>query len=174
VADAPDGIVLGRDRDLRGRERDPWLRRTLMALVALLPILAVFNLFGQHPQTSKASTPVATLSVYAPTRLRGGLLWEGRVHITAHREIKNGILVLSTGWAEGMSMNTIEPSPSGEGSDNGSLVFTLGHIPKGKSFILYMQFQVNPTNVGHRPRNTTLFDGSTKLAEVDQEVTIFP
>ena len=171
---APDGIDLARDRDLRGRERDQWIRRILMALIALLPVLAVFNLFGQRPQTSKASVSAATLSVYAPTRLRGGLLWEGRIHITAHRDIKQAILVLGTGWAEGMSMNTIEPSPVGEASDNGKLEFTLGHIPQNKSFILFMQFQVNPTNVGRRPRTTDLYDGKTKLASVKQTVTIFP
>jgi len=145
-----------------------------MALIAALPLLALFNLFGQRPQTSKASVSAATLSVYAPTRLRGGLLWEGRIHITAHREIKQAILVLGTGWAEGMSMNTIEPSPVGEASDNGKLEFTLGHIPQNKSFILFMQFQVNPTNVGRRPRTTDLYDGKTKLASVKQTVTIFP
>jgi hypothetical protein len=172
--DAPDGIDVARDRDLRGRERDQWVRRSLMALIAALPLLALFNLFGQRPQTSKASVSAATLSVYAPTRLRGGLLWEGRIHITAHREIKQAILVLGTGWAEGMSMNTIEPSPVGEASDNGKLEFTLGHIPQNKSYILFMQFQVNPTNVGRRPRTTELYDGKTKLASVHQTVTIFP
>jgi hypothetical protein len=170
----PDEIDLSRDRDLQGRRKDVWVRRFLLALVALVPVLALFNLFGQRPTTSSASVPAATLSVYAPTRLRGGLLWEGRIHITAHREIKNAILVLSTGWAEGMSMNTIEPSPSNEASDNGRLEFTLGHIPQNKSFILYMQFQVNPTNVGHRSRSTTLYDGKTELAAVHQKVTIFP
>jgi hypothetical protein len=174
VAEPPAGIDLARDRDLRGRERDQWIRRSLMALIALLPVLALFNLFGQRPQTSKASVSAATLSVYAPTRLRGGLLWEGRIHITAHRDIKQAILVLGTGWAEGMSMNTIEPSPVGEASDNGKLEFTLGHIPQNKSYILFMQFQVNPTNVGRRPRTTDLYDGKTKLASVKQTVTIFP
>ena len=71
-------------------------------------------------------------------------------------------------------MNTIEPSPVGEASDNGKLEFTLGHIPQNESFILYMQFQVNPTNVGRRPRTTVLYDGETKLASVKQMVTIFP
>jgi hypothetical protein len=170
----PDEIDLARDRDLEGRRKDVWVRRSLLGLAALVPILALFNLFGQHPTTSNASGPAATLSVYAPTTLRGGLLWEGRIHITAHREIKNAILVLSTGWAEGMSMNTIEPSPSNEASDNGRLEFTLGHIPQNKSFIVYMQFQVNPTNVGRRSRSTTLYDGSTRLAAVHQKVTIFP
>jgi hypothetical protein len=145
-----------------------------MALIALLPLLALFNLFGQRPQTSKASVSTATLSVYAPTRLRGGLIWEGRIHITAHRDIKEAILVLGTGWAEGMSINTIEPSPVGEASKNGKLEFTLGHIPKDESHILFMQFQVNPTNVGRRPRTTDLYDGTTRLASVDQTVTVFP
>ena len=174
MAEPPDAIDLGRDRDLRGRRKDVWVRRALLSLAALVPVLALFNLFGQRPTTSNASVPAATLSVYAPTTLRGGLLWEGRIHITAHREIKNAILVLSTGWAEGMSINTIEPSPTGEASDNGRLEFTLGHIPQNKSFILYMQFQVNPTNVGHRSRSTTLYDGSTKLAAIHQKVTVFP
>jgi hypothetical protein len=171
---APDEIVLSRDRDLRGREMDLWVRRLLLALVAVVPVLALFNLFGQRPATSKASVRAATLSVYAPTRLRGGLLWEARFHITAHQEIKNAILELGTGWAEGMSINTIEPSPTGEASDNGKLEFTLGHIPQNQSFILYMQFQVNPTNVGHRSRSATLYDGHTKLAAIHQKVTIFP
>ena len=146
-----------------------------MALIAALPLLALFNLFGQRPQTSKASVSAATLSVYAPTRLRGGLLWEGRIHITAHREIKQAILVLGTGWAEGMSMNTIEPSPVGEASDNGKLEFTLGHIPQNKSYILFMQFQVNPTNVAwNRKQTVWLNDGKDRLLTYSRGVRIFP
>jgi hypothetical protein len=174
VAEPPVGIDLGRDRDLRGRQHGTWIRRGLLTLIAVLPFLALFNVFGQRPHTASASHSAATLSVYAPTRLRGGLLWEGRIHITAHQDIKKAILVLGTGWAEGMSMNTIEPSPVGEASDNGKLEFTLGHIEKDKSFILFMQFQVNPTNVGSRPRTTDLYDGDTKLASIKQTVTIFP
>ena len=171
---APDEIDLGRDRDLRGRDKDLWIRRSVFALVALIPVLALFNVFGQRPTTAKATVRAATLSVYAPTKLRGGLIWEARFHITAHQELKNAILRLGTGWAEGMSINTLEPSPTGEASHNGQLEFTLGHIPQNQSFILYMQFQVNPTNVGHRSRSTTLFDGDTEVAAVHQKVTVYP
>ena len=132
------------------------------------------SLTSRHTRWRVRNVPAATLSVYAPTRLRGGLLWEARFHITAHQELKNAILELGTGWAEGMSINTIEPSPTGEASDNGKLEFTLGHIPKDQSFILYTQFQVNPTTVGHRSRSTWLYDGETELAAVHQKVTIFP
>jgi hypothetical protein len=171
---APDEIVVSRDRDLRGRDKDVWIRRLLMALIVVIPVLALFNLFGQRPSTSKASVSAATLSVYAPTRLRGGLLWEARFHITAHQALKNAILVLDPGWAEGMSINTIEPSPTNEASHNGKLEFTLGHVPENESYILFMQFQTNPTNVGHRSRSTTLYDGNTELASIHQKVTVFP
>ena len=174
VAEAPDTILVTRDRDLKGRERDPWIRRSLLALVALLPVLALFNVFGQRPTTSEASVPAANMSIYAPTRVRGGLIWEARVHITAHRELKNAILVLSTGWLEGMTLNTIEPSPVGEASENGKLALTLGHIPQDESYILFMEFQVNPTNVGHRSQDVELTDGETHLLTIHRDVTIFP
>jgi hypothetical protein len=174
VPDAPDQIELGRDRDMRGRDKDLWIRRTLLALIAVIPILALVNLFGQRPGTSKASVSAGTLSVYAPTRVRGGLLYEARFHITAHREMKKAILVLGSGWLEGTTVNTIEPSPPNEASQNGNLALTLGHIRQHKSFVLFMQFQVNPTNVGHRSRQTVLYDGTTRLAEINQKVTVFP
>jgi hypothetical protein len=46
-----------------------------------------------------------------------------------------------------MAINTIEPSPTEETSDDGKLSFELGPIAAVKTFVLYMQFQVNPTNV---------------------------
>jgi hypothetical protein len=37
-----------------------------------------------------------------------------------------------------------------------------------------MEFQVNPTNVGHRTADVTLYDGGTKLATIHRTVTVFP
>ena len=174
MADAPDGIVLARDRDLRGRKNDIWFRRGLLTLVGIVPVLALFNLFGQHPDTIKASTGAASLTVYAPSKIRGGLLFEARFHIVAHRELKNAVLVLDSGWLEGTTVNTIEPSPTNEASKNGNLSLVLGHIPAHHSFILFMQFQVNPTNVGHRSAGVQLWDGNSRLLTVHRAVTSYP
>jgi hypothetical protein len=38
----------------------------------------------------------------------------------------------------------------------------------------FMQFQVDPTYVGHRTRTVTLYDGPQKLLELDSTVTVFP
>jgi hypothetical protein len=52
--------------------------------------------------------------------------------------------VLSPGWLESVTVNTIEPSPVNEGSDNGELTLDLGHIPAGRSHLLSCNFRRTP------------------------------
>jgi len=174
MAAIPDGIVLKRHRDLEGRRNHAWVRRTLIVLVGLVPLLALFNLFGQRPHLANAQSAKADLELYAPGHLRGGLLWEARFTITAHRDLKDARLELDKGWLEGMTANTIEPSPVGEGSHDGKLVLDLGHVPVGQRYILFMQFQVNPTNVGHRSADIRLEDGERHVLTVPHTITVFP
>lgn len=149
-------------------------RRIFFALVALLCIVALANVFGQHPETSVASGPAAELEVYAPTALRGGIYFEGRFTIRARRELKEATLVLDPGWIESIHINTIEPAPIGEASRDGDLVLELGHVPAGRKHVLYLQFQVNPTNVGRRSQSVELYDGDELIATADRTVTVFP
>lgn len=174
MASAPDTIVLERDRDLQGRRADVWIRRALFVLLPIVSVLALLNLFGQRPQSTTAAGPAAKLEVHAPARVRSGLLYEARFHVTAKQNLQKATLVLDPGWAEGMTINTIEPSPLGEASANGRISLQLGHIPAGQSFLLFMQFQVNPTNVGHRSQTAELYDGQTRLVTIHRKITIFP
>jgi hypothetical protein len=174
VADVPDKIVLTRHRDLTGRKRHPWVRRLLLALLTAFLVVALFNVFGQRPATTRASTSAATLSVYSPLRVRGGLMFTTRFHITAHRDVNDARLVLDPGWIEGMQVNSMNPQPINEGSRNGWIVLDLGHIPAGGSYILFVEFQVNPTNVGHRSQTVELYDGQTRLLTIHRTITIFP
>jgi hypothetical protein len=175
MADVPDLLVLRRHRDLEGFSRRAiWWRRAILGLIALISMLGLANVFGQRPATQIAVAPAASLKLYAPTHLRGGLLFSARFHIYAHKDLKRATLVLDPGWVEGMAVNTIEPSPIGEASRNGRLAFDLGHVRAGSSFVLWMQFQVNPTNVGRRSQDVELDDGGTRIARIDRTVTIFP
>jgi hypothetical protein len=174
MASAPQGIKVGRMRDLQGREWHLWLRRALLGLVTAFIVLGLFNVFGQRPVSDTATSPEASLKVYAPTRVRGGLLWEARFTIRATEDVKDAQIVLSQGWLEGNTINTIEPSPVGEASRNGSLSLDLGHIPQGERYELYMQFQTNPTNIGHRSADVQLQDGEKLLLSIRRTIWIFP
>jgi hypothetical protein len=174
VADVPDTIVVKRNRDLEGRQHDIWIRRAVFLLIVAVPVLALANVFGQRPGSRTLVSPAASLKVHAPSHLRGGLLYEARFHITARKELDKATLVLGSGWLEGMTLNTLEPSPVNEASDNGRLSLELGHIPQGESYLLFAQFQVNPTNVGRRTQTVELKDGETSLLSYKRTVTIFP
>jgi len=174
VVEKPDGIVLKRARDMEGRGWHRWVRRTLLGLLALLVVAALFNEFGQRPSSTTVTTADASLKVYSPTRVRGGLIWEARFTVRAVKEIKDARLVLSQGWLEGNTINTIEPSALGEGSRNGSLDLDLGHVPQGQRYEMYLQASTNPTNVGHRNVDVQLQDGDRLLLSVHREMTFLP
>ncbi len=170
----PDGLVLNRHRDLVGKTHEAWIRRGLLLLVGIVPLLALLNLFGQRPHVETARAGAADLELYSTPHVRGGLLFEARFTVYAHQELKKAMLELDRGWMEGFTINTIEPSPVGEGSHDGRLVLELGHIPAGQKYSLYLQIQVNPTNVGRRSQTVRLYDGQTLIATVHRRVTIFP
>jgi hypothetical protein len=173
VANPPAFLTLRRNRDQEGRREVP-IRRTLVAILSLFLVAGLLNVFGQRPQTSQAAASAASLKLYAPSRVRSGLIYEARFTINAHEDLKNAMLELAPGWIEGTTINTIEPGPIGEASRNGKLLFTLGHIRAGTTYIFFMQLQVNPTNVGRRSQDVALYDGGRLLTRIDRTITIFP
>ena len=173
---APDYLDVDRHRDWAGRTYERWLPNTLFALLCLLPLLALLNVFGQTPDTVRAANPngAATLELQAPTAVRSGLLWQARFDIHANREIKDAVLVLETGWLEQMSVNTIEPSPANESSKDGALALDLGDIPAGKTWRQYLQFQANPVNAGTQGQSVTLYDGNVPLLHIHRDLMVWP
>jgi hypothetical protein len=171
---SPDGIVLSRDRDLVGRGADLWVRRALFAVLPLVALLAFLDLFGQRPQVSEAAAPAATLQVLAPSRLRSGVLYEARFTVNARRELHDAVLVLDRGWFEGMTVNSLAPSPGEETSTDGRPTFHLGRVPPGRSHVLFVYFQINPTTFGRRSQTTRLLDGKQLVATIDRRATVFP
>jgi hypothetical protein len=173
MANTPAFLTLRRNRDQAGTRELP-IRRALVTLLSLFLLAGLLNVFGQRPGSSEAASTAAAIKLYAPTRVRSGLYYQARFTIDARRDVKNAMLVLAPGWAEGMTINTIEPGPIGEASRDGKLVLTLGHIPAGASYLLFMQLQVNPTNIGHRSQDVALYDGGTLLTTIERDITIFP
>jgi hypothetical protein len=173
MSDVPDQLTLKVNRDREGK-RDVLFRRIALCSILVLLALGLLNVFGQHPATATAESPAATLEVHAAERVRGGLYYQARFRVDALRELEKATLVLDSGWSEGTTINTVEPSPVSEASRDGRLVFELGRIPSGEKHVLYLQLQVNPTNVGRRSQHVQLFDGDELLATINRTITIFP
>jgi hypothetical protein len=174
VARAPDTLTLAHHRDLEGREGRPLTRRLILLAFVVLLALGLGNAFGQRPQTDTVAANGVELEVYSPRRLRSGLFFMSRFTIRAERELEQATLVLDPGWLEGMTLNTLEPAPVGEANRDGRLALDLGRVRAGTKHVFFLHFQVNPTNIGHRPQDVELHDGSTPLLHVDRTVTVFP
>jgi hypothetical protein len=172
--DAPAVLDLPRHRDLEGRNYEPWLRRMLIVVMLAVVFAGLLNVFGQTASVSTAAGAGGRLSVEAPSSLRGGLLFQARFQISPTAGMAKPVLVLQRGWVEGMSINTLEPSPVDETWRGDALELTLPPIAAGQTFSFYMQFQVNPTNVGRHPADVTLRDGDTPVATVHHTLTIYP
>jgi hypothetical protein len=151
-----------------------WVRRALMTVFLAVVVAALLNAFGQKSSQFAANGPVASLTLAAPDRVRGGLFWEARANIVASRAVERPRLVLEDGWLEGMQVNTIEPAPSSESSRNGRLVLTWNTLEGGDRLQIWFQFQVNPTNVGRRDASLEFDDGDTPLARIDRTITVLP
>jgi hypothetical protein len=173
VADTPQFLTLAGNRD-RSEKVELAIRRGFFGLLVLLALLALLDVFGQRPSTTLAPSEGADLEVFAPNEVRGGLYYQGRITVDAKREVTKATLVFDSGWTEQMQINTIEPSPVGESSRQGKLTFDYGHLAAGDKLVVYLQFQVNPTNVGRRSQDVALYDDTTLLATANRTVTVFP
>ncbi len=170
----PDELTLERHRDLAGRERRPYVRWILLGLLGLLLLLGLLNVFGQRPQTNTATASGVELEVYSPHRLRSGLFFMSRFTNRAEQEIEAATLVLDSGWLEGITLNTLVPSPVGEANRDGRIALDLGRVPADTKHVFFLHFQVNPTEIGRREQDVELHDGDSRLLHIDRTVTIFP
>jgi hypothetical protein len=106
--------------------------------------------------------------------VRGGLLFQSRVTIRVTGHIQHPQLLLDPGWLEGMQVNSIEPQAESESSRGGRLLLSYSALRPGDRAELWLQFQVNPTNVGHRSYALQLDDGNRRIVRVQRTVTVLP
>jgi hypothetical protein len=175
MSDLPAEIDLGRHRDLRGRQYGHWLRRGFLTLLFVFVVAALANVFGQAAATDSASGAAGTLTVKAPTRLRGGLVYQAEFGIHATRALGAPTLVLDRGWIDQTTVNMIQPEPAGSTTDAaGDLKLRFAPMPPGRNRVIYVEFSTNPLNVGSHDAGVSLYNGSRPVASISRTQTNFP
>lgn len=164
----------GLDLELKGRGQHTLYRRIGLAILAVVVVAALLGVFGQQSTSTVAAGSKAVLTVKAPPHLRGGLLFQARFEIHAKQPLAHPKLLLSPGWLESMTLNTVAPTPPSESSSSAGLAMTFDPMSRDQTLIVWTEWQVNPTNVGRRSEDTTLFDGSTPIASAKRTLTVFP
>ena len=174
MADRPEGIDPGRHGDPGAPGAEQGFRWVFLTLLAALIVAALLNVFGQAGTTSTATSRAASLSVTAPTRIRGGLLYQTRIRVHALAAIKQPELVMDQGWFDQTTINAIEPQPTSENSDEGRIKLAFPALDAGRDLLVFIYFQTNPTNIGSHDQGVILQDGPAKLAAVTRSQFNFP
>jgi hypothetical protein len=173
-APLPEGVDAARSRPRHG-DAATWIRRAVLAALAIGVVLGLANTFGQRPSVSQADASAASLEVTAPADVRGGLVFQVRIQIVAHRPLAKPALVFSPSWFESMTTNSIAPQPSSQTSLDGAPEFQLSAIGRGRLATYWFYFQANPTNGGwQRPETLTLLDNGAPIATIRRTISIYP
>ena len=161
-------------RDLRGRHTHPWIRRCMLALLAVGVLIAATGAIGQPTKTLVADGAGARLQVEVPGVLRGGLMWRARIAVRAELAIKHPRLILGPGFVHGMQLNTIEPAPESEAGRGPRVVLSYPELQSGDELVVYLQLQVNPTTVGKQDMSVELDDATELVARVAHTTRVLP
>lgn len=152
-----------------------WIRRFGLLLLLAVVVLALSNVFGQRATTASAHSTAADLIVHSPTRVRAGLLYQAKITVVARQAIPAASLVLSSGWLDGLTQNTNEPTaPTETSGPGGSVTLTLGRLGPGQTFVQYLDYQVNPTSLSSRSQIVTLRSQGEPIVAVRRTLTVIP
>jgi hypothetical protein len=174
VTELPEHLDRSAHVDLHGRNVEPWFRRVGLVLLLAACALGLANVFGQHTHVLSVDAAAGKLTVETPRAARGGLIYQTIFRIDAHRDLAKPTLVLDPGWFDGLTINTVQPDSVSWGHRNGRNTVTMGPIAAGDHFVLRLQYQVNPTVLGHRTQNVVLADGDSDLATLEHAQRIYP
>jgi hypothetical protein len=168
----------GLDRDqhltLPSHGFEPWFRRITLALLLGVVAAGLANVFGQDSSVTRVEGPAATLEVDAPAVARGGLQYQAKFTVTARRELEKPMIVLDSGWFEGVTVNTVNPEPTEWTQRGGRQVLTFGPVAADDVLDLRLQYQVNPTELGRRDQDVVLEDGGVPIVSIARALTIYP
>ena len=172
--DLPQSLDRDEHVDLHGRNVEPWIRA--LVLLILLGVIAagLANVFGQRVGEDTVRAEAADVTLEAPSAARGGLIYQVRIRIDAHRELAEPTLVFDPGWYDGLTINTFQPEPVEWLHRDGRNAMVYGPVPSGEKLVVRLHYQVNPTAVGRRTQTLVLEDGGERLALIRHDLTLYP
>jgi hypothetical protein len=174
VAALPDQLDRKTHVDLRGFDLERYFRAALLLIFVGISAAGLANVFGQHTDVTSVDSPEAKLALDAPRAARGGLIYQAKFRVDAHRDLAKPTLVLAPGWFDGLTINTVQPDAVTWGQRNGLNTIQLPAIAAGDHFVLRLQYQVNPTVIGVHDQDVQLTEGGAPIASIDHSQTIFP
>jgi hypothetical protein len=147
---------------------------SLLVLGSLMAAAALGAFGGEGLDTTAVDGAGARLVVEAPDTLRNGEFYEMRVYVTPSRPVGDLVLSVDAGLWRQTTQNSMLPAAAEEGFEDGAFHFSYGAAEAGRTILVKMDFQLNPSLLGDVAGRIRVLDGSQDLAALPLEIEVRP
>lgn len=168
----PDGIESHQLHRAGGSGLQRWPFGT--AVLGALLAISFFGAYGDVQELSDSGADVQFV-VQGPSIIRNGEFFEMLLLLEAARDIQNLVILVESDLWRDMTVNTLLPAPAEETFVNGAFAFDFGMLESGKSLLVKIDGQVNPS---HGPSanegEISVADYRSPLASVNFKMEVLP
>ena len=118
--------------------------------------------------------PDAQLSFEAPRRIRNGEIFEMRFRVNSHAQLNDVTIAITPSLMQDMTINTLSPGPEKESFGSGGVRWSYGPIEKGKTLVVKIDGQINPSLFGGTNGAVSLYDGDRRLGALPVLIRVLP
>lgn len=146
-----------------------------LILLTMLMIAGLMGLMGGNPSPTRwVENQNLRLSIHSPAIVRSGMAFETKFAIYAKRPIHQLSMSVSDGLWRDMTINTMIPAATEEIYRDGAHHFIFSDLPSGEQFQFKVDGQINPPLIGKVRGPITVWDGPTKITEIDFKTMVLP
>jgi hypothetical protein len=151
-----------------------WLRRGMLAVMALVVAADLFSLLGVHTSTVAAERNGYGLTLRYPSVARAGLDTPWQVTVTHPGGLGKEVTLAVTGsYFNIFETQGFHPEPSEETRDGRTLYLTFT-APPGDTFVVDFDAYIQPSSQQGRSATLAVVDDGTPMVSVDYRTRLMP
>ena len=151
-----------------------WLRRSLLALLALAVAADIVGLLGVHTGTLTSERGGYRLSLRYPEVARAGLDAQWQVTATHAGGFGKGLTLAMTGdYLDIFETQAFHPEPSEETRDGRTLYLTFA-APPGDTFVVYYDAYIQPGSQQGKAGRVALLESGKPAVWIDYRTRLVP
>jgi hypothetical protein len=174
---ADDSTILtrqGEDLEEGSNRASLWLRRAMLAAMALLVAADLLSLLGVHTSSISATHDGYTVTLHYPSVARAGLDTPWQVTVSHPGGFGPELTLAITGsYFNIFETQGFHPNPSDETRDGTTLYLTFT-APPGNTFVVDFDTYVQPASQQGRSATLTVIDGGAAKVSVDYHTRLMP
>jgi len=97
-----------------------------------------------------------------------------RFRVNSHAPLEDVTIAITPSLMQDMTINTLSPGPEKESFGTGGVRWSYGPLDKGKTLVVKIDGQINPSLFGGTKGAVALYDGDRRLGALPVSIRVLP